>query len=286
MVVMVVAVPCVVEVIPKLKTHAGLPAVVPVAVGTVAEMALEVSVGMGAEMALEVTVGTAEVEPEVKAEVAAEAVASELRTVAAAGLGVVAAAGVDRVLGLQTKGERVVECSPIFPGPGLVMWVYGPWPIVGDVPAGQASARRVTLFTLSKLNARAKLNDSAKTAEYERRLELPSWLEEAFKVAARAGRIDKLTSHSAIRKKANAAAGKGKAGKGKSGGPMKRKASPPPSHFPNQLRSGVSRGGEEPSADREEEGAEEIDMQFDDLQAAFILQRGNLRVPFASGPVR
>ena len=67
----------------------------------------------------------------------------------------------------------------------------------------------------------------------------------------------------------------GKPGKGKSGGPMKRKASSVPaqassprSHIPKQRRSdlGAVRGGKETAADMDEESDEEM-MDLDDLQA-------------------
>ncbi|KAK3269135.1 hypothetical protein CYMTET_22400 [Cymbomonas tetramitiformis] len=86
---------------------------------------------------------------------------------------------------------------------GMVMWVYGPWPIVGDVSTEQAGPRKVSLFTLSKLNNKPRINTSAKTAEYERRVQLTSWLGEAvdaFQVALQAGTIGKLKYYSAVKK--------------------------------------------------------------------------------------
>ncbi|KAK3249098.1 hypothetical protein CYMTET_41463, partial [Cymbomonas tetramitiformis] len=73
----------------------------------------------------------------------------------------------------------------------------------------------------------------------------------------------------------------GKPGKGKSGGPMKRKASSVPaqassprSHIPKQRRSdlGAVLGGKETAADMDEESDEEM-MDLDDLQAFSIRDR-------------
>ena len=232
---------------------------------------------------------------------------------------------------------------------GMVMWVYGPWPIVGDVSTEQMGPRRVTLFPLSKLNNKPRMFTSARTAEYERRVQLTGWLSEAvdaFQVALQAGTIGMLRYYSAVNKpylgelkafyfgdpvapaataptaltrpapsttptargprretaraavaapSGRAAKGSGgrgaavsekamavessrggKPGKGKSGGPMKRKASSVPAqasspraHIPKQRRSdlGAVRGGKETAADMDEESDEEMEMEFDELQA-------------------
>ncbi|KAK3247637.1 hypothetical protein CYMTET_42880 [Cymbomonas tetramitiformis] len=236
----------------------------------------------------------------------------------------------------------------------MVMWVYGPWPIVGDVSTEQTGPRRVTLFHLTKLNNKPRMFTSARTAEYERRGQLTGWLSEAvdaFQVALQAGTIGMLRYYSAVTKpclpdshvgelkpfyfghpvapaataptaltlpapsttptargprrgnaraavaapsgraakgsggrgaavsekaKAVESSRGGKEGKGKSGGPMKRKASSvpaqassPPARIPKQRRSDLVavRGGKETAADMDEERDEEMEMEFDELQA-------------------